>query len=109
MLCECAIFFLNILKAQCESGAPVAPQASVYQIFSPIVSKREKEAAIFIEIQEFGGAFGSCVELCLYRREANEAAQRCAKQASSTRRRCLMIDFIPAFLIDVLQYDCNPS
>ena len=52
MLCECAKFFqnfLNILKAQCELGAPVAPQAPVHQIFSPYLQERER-----YPIQHFG-------------------------------------------------------
>jgi hypothetical protein len=40
--------------------------------------------------------------------DANEAAHLCAKQATSNRRRCLWINYVPRFLVDCLQKYCKP-
>ena len=40
-------------------------------------------------------------------RSANEAAHLCAKQASSSRRRCLWVNYIPSFLRECLHRPCT--
>jgi hypothetical protein len=40
---------------------------------------------------------------------ANEAAHNYGKQASSSRKMCLWINFTPLFLVDILAKDCNPT
>uniref|UniRef100_A0A453DDS3 Uncharacterized protein n=1 Tax=Aegilops tauschii subsp. strangulata TaxID=200361 RepID=A0A453DDS3_AEGTS len=42
-------------------------------------------------------------------REANELAHLCAQQCSASRRRCLWINYIPAFLADCVRKECNPT
>jgi hypothetical protein len=63
--------------------------------------------AISQEIRETMRAFTSS-SICFVRREANCAAQLCARQASVDRRRCLWINYNPSFLTDTLLSDYNP-
>jgi hypothetical protein len=77
-------------------------------IFNSEDSERPTIATIYHEIKEPMGGFTSCV-LCFVRREANEAAHRCAKQAIEDWRKCIWIDYIPTFLTDCIQTHCNPS
>jgi ribonuclease HI len=65
-------------------------------------------ASIRQEIVELSGNF-SKFKLSFVGRQANEAAHLCAKRASDSRRRCLWINYNPAFLADVLAKDCNPA
>lgn len=62
-------------------------------------SERSAVAAVCHEIKELLGGFTSC-ELVFVRREDNEAAHRCAKQATEERMRCLWINYMPTFLAD---------
>ena len=71
------------------------------------ISERSAFAAICHEIKELIEGFNSCV-LTFVHREANEAAHRCAKQATKDRRRCLWINYMPSFLADCTQFSCNP-
>ena len=64
-------------------------------------------APILQEIEELSGSLQS-FQLNFVGREANEGAHLCAKQATSTRRRCLWINYVPSFLVVCLQNDCNP-
>ena len=68
---------------------------------------RSEIMSICQEIRDIIGAFSSCSISCIGR-AANVAAHLCAKQASADRRRCLWINYIPNFLADALQSDCNP-
>jgi hypothetical protein len=64
---------------------------------SPVSAKRSRSYA----------GFFSTLKLFLVGRLANEAAHRCARKASSERRRCLWINYNPPFLADVLLKECN--
>lgn len=65
-------------------------------------------AAICHEIKELGGVFASFV-LSYVEPEANEAAHRCAKQASESRRRYLWINSIPFFLHNCMKQPCTST
>ena len=62
--------------------------------------------AICQEIREIKRVLASC-SIVSIGRDANNAAHLCAKQTSSDRRRCLWINYNPAFLADTLRSDCN--
>ena len=70
-------------------------------------SERSAFATVCHEIKELMGGFIKC-ELTFVHREANEAAHRCAKQATEERRRCLWINYMPTFLADCIQFDVIP-
>lgn len=69
---------------------------------------RSEIAAILQEIRELSDQFES-FRLKFVRREANEAAHLCAKQATSVRRRCLWLNYTPVFLMNTLYRDCMPA
>ena len=71
------------------------------------LSERAANAAVCHEIEELLGGFMRC-GLVFVHREANEAAHRCAKQATEGRRRCLWINYMPHFLASCIQLPCNP-
>jgi ribonuclease HI len=59
---------------------------------------RTELASICYEIQDLCSSFRSC-SIVHINREANEAAHRCAKQASVDRRRCIWVNYTPVFLL----------
>jgi hypothetical protein len=59
------------------------------------------------EIRDMIEAFTSC-SIVFVGREGNQAAHLCARHASSDRKRCIWINYNPAFLHDILRNDCNP-
>ncbi|CAM0952435.1 unnamed protein product [Alopecurus aequalis] len=63
-------------------------------------------SSICREIREIGRALSS-FSITHVGREANQAANLCAKQASADKRRCLWINYIPGFLATTLSGDCN--
>jgi hypothetical protein len=69
---------------------------------------RSEIAPILREIDELSNNL-EYFQLNFIGREANEAAHLCAKQATSNRRRCLWINYVPRFLVDCLQKDCKPD
>ena len=68
---------------------------------------RSEIACLCQEIKELGGVLASA-SFKYTGRLANEAAHLCAKRASSSRRRCLWVNYKPPFLEQVLWKDCNP-
>ena len=58
------------------------------------------------EIQELCTNFEE-LRLVFTAREANEIAHLCAKHCSSSRRRCLGINYIPSFLMGCVLKECN--
>jgi hypothetical protein len=58
------------------------------------------------EIEELRGNFTS-FKLCFIGRQANMAAYLCARKATSSRRRCFMINYDPPFLSETLTKYCN--
>ena len=60
------------------------------------------------EIQELCGFFEE-LRLVYTHREANELAHLCARQCSSSRRRCIWINYIPSFLTACVMKECNPT
>ena len=69
--------------------------------------RRADIGAFFQQVQDLRDCFQSCT-IRYIPREANEAAHRCAKQASSARRRCLWVNYVPVFLRDCMHQTCNP-
>ena len=69
---------------------------------------RSEIAPILQEIEELSSNL-EFFQLNFIGRGANEGAHLCAKQASSIRRRCLWINFVPRFLVECLQNDCNAT
>ena len=65
-------------------------------------------ACICHEINELSGNFFS-LKFCFIGRLANETVHNCAKKASSSRTRCLWINFTLLYLVDILAKDCNPT
>jgi hypothetical protein len=70
--------------------------------------KGDRKATVLLEIEELT-CHMEVFQLKFTRREANEAAHLCAKQASEARRRCLWLNYIPVFLDICLQNDCKPD
>ena len=68
---------------------------------------RSEIACLCQEIKELSGVFTSCT-FSYVGRLANEAAHACARKASSSRRRCLWVNYKPSFLDQILLKDCNP-
>jgi hypothetical protein len=69
---------------------------------------RSEIASICQEIKELSGFFSS-IKFSFVGKLANEAAHACAKIANSVRRRCLWTNYTPAFLVEILARDCNPT
>ena len=58
------------------------------------------------EIQELCRSFEE-FRLKFIQREANELAHLCAKFCNSSRRRCLWINYVPAFLTACVMKECT--
>ena len=69
---------------------------------------RAEVAPILNEVKFLSENFSS-FRLVFVAREANELAHLCAKQASSSRRRCLWMNYVPPFLGACIMRDCNPG
>lgn len=78
----------------------------VVNIFNSSAYDKADIGAVCREIRELSGVFASFA-LSHVPREANEAAHRCAKQASSTWRSCLWINFVSSFLQDCTHHPCK--
>ena len=93
---------LGFRKVILESDAEV-----VVKLWNSANFDRADMAPVCHEITELSKGFESFA-LVHVGRDANEAAHRCAKQASEDRRRCIWVNFIPDFLRDCIQTTCNP-
>ena len=69
---------------------------------------RAEIVGVLHEIKELSAQFES-FRLIFVRRDANEAAHLCAKQATSVRRRCLWLNYTSVFLMNMLYRDCMPA
>jgi hypothetical protein len=69
---------------------------------------RSEIASICQEIKELSG-FVPSIKFLFIGRSANEAAHLCTKNATSSRRRCLWLNYKPPFLEQVLLKDFNPT
>lgn len=63
-------------------------------------------APILHEVMDVGENLEQ-LQLCHVGRSSNEAAHLCARQSSDTRKRCLWINYTPAFLAKCLLNDCK--
>jgi hypothetical protein len=62
---------------------------------------RSELMPIWMEIRDFRRVFSSfCILFVELKRDANNVAHLCAKQASGDRRRCLWTNYNLVFLID---------
>jgi hypothetical protein len=80
----------------------------VVKLWNERAQGRSEIATVLLEIEELT-CHMEVFQLKFIRREANEAAHLCAKQASEARRRCLWLNYIPVFLDVCLQNDCKPD
>ena len=100
------------VRLACDLGyREVALESDSLQVVKMLESShhnRSEISAILHEITVLSGHLEN-FKLIYVPREANELAHLCAKQATSSRRRCLWINYIPAFLIDCIRRDCNPE
>ena len=83
-------------------------EKEVVKLYNDRNQGRSEIMAIIQEIEELSGHL-EFFQLNFVGREANEGAHLCAKQASESRRRCMWINFLPSFLVQCLQNDCNPA
>lgn len=73
-----------------------------------VVRLWDGNASILYEVREIVCNLSS-FRFSFIERDANNAAHPCVKKASESRRRCLWLDYIPPFLADTLQQDCNQT
>ena len=78
------------------------------KLWDSMAFDRSEVAPILNEVLVLSESF-RFFKLVFVAREANELAHLCAKQASSNRRRCLWINFVPPFLDACIKRDCNPG
>ena len=69
---------------------------------------RSEIATICREIKDLTGFIAS-ISIRFVGRLANMAAHACARNASSSRRRCMWVNYKPLFLEHILWKDCNPA
>ena len=94
---------MGLVRVELESD-----MLDVVNLCKSSVCDRADIGALCRQIIELGASFSN-FNLTFVPRDANIAAHRCAKQASSSRRRCLWINFIPSFLQDCIQFNCNSA
>ncbi|XP_071683496.1 uncharacterized protein [Lolium perenne] len=80
----------------------------VVRLWNDRASGRSEISSILQEIEDLSSNM-EYFHLSFIGREANEGAHLCAKQASSSRHRCLWINYVPTFLSDCLYKDCKPN
>ena len=68
--------------------------------------ERSEIAYILQEVLEMSGNFEK-FSVNFVKREANEMAHLCAKQASEDRHRCFWVNFILKFLRQCMLADCD--
>jgi hypothetical protein len=98
----CFVLDRNYQRVEIESNAH-----EVLNLMKESSGGRSKIASICQEIQELSGFFSSLKYLYVGRL-ANEAAHNYAKKGCSLRK-CVWINFVPPFLVDILAKDCNPT
>jgi ribonuclease HI len=94
---------LGLSRVEVETDAK-----EVVSLWKDRSNGRSEVAAILHEIEELSSTM-DFFKLDFIGRMANEGAHLCAKQASSSRRRCLWLNYIPTFLVQCLHNDCKPD
>jgi hypothetical protein len=94
---------LGLSRVEVETDAK-----EVVNLWKERSTGRSEIAVILHEIEELSSNM-EFLKLDFIGRKANEGAHLCAKQASSSRRRYLWINYIATFLVQCLQNDCKPD